>query len=254
LIQGNDIRKLVVEVSAARGTGHVGCALSVCEAVAAIMNVKGPMDRFILSKGHAALAYYAAAHLQGWITRDKLFTYCQDGTHLGVHPEQGNEPTVLIGTGSLGMGLSIAAGMALELKEAKYPPRVFCLCSDAELDEGSTWEAVMFAGHHGLSNLALVIDHNNSQALGRKEDILTIDDIGGLLTEKLDSFGWWSTELDGHDQPLLEKVLDVPRSGPFALVATTTIGKGIPDMEGDYRSHYLPLTPAQILAFKEANP
>ena len=155
------------------GVGHIGSALSIADIVAAlyadILDTTNPRDgdrdRLVLSKGHASLALYAALHLRNTLTFDELSTYCEDGTRLGTHPEPG-VPGVDFATGSLGHGLSLAAGAALAGRLQATKTRAFCLLSDAECNEGSVWEAVMFAAHHRLSNLVAVIDLNGQQALG----------------------------------------------------------------------------------------
>lgn len=233
---GDQIRQLVLEVSKVRNTGHVGSALSICEIMAAVFNVvQGTHHQIVLAKGHAALAYYAGLCLLKEITPDQVQSYCQDGTAFGVHTEVG-QPGVKVSTGSLGMGLSIAVGMAL----ADRSRNIYCICSDAELDEGSTWEAVMFAAHHKLKNICLIVDSNESQALGKKQDILNH---GMRPALEFQAFGWDSWSCDGHDTEGLQANIQLPTHGlPGAIIARTSIGKGVPAMEDDFQSHYLPLS------------
>ena len=151
------IRRIILEQSKRAHIGHIGSALSIADIIAAlytnVLRIPDPddpdRDRFVLSKGHAVLAVYAALHLKGWLTEEELNTYCSDGTLLGVHPEHALRG-VDFSTGSLGHGLCIGAGGALAARLQHSPRRVFVLVSAAECNEGSLWEAVMFAAHHRL--------------------------------------------------------------------------------------------------------
>ena len=250
------IRQLILDAAWHAGVGHIGSALSVADIVAALY--WGPLEhvrpddrdreRFILSKGHAALALYAALRLRGWIDSAELFTYCSDATRLGVHPELG-VPGVDISTGSLGHGLGIGAGMALAARLQGTARRTFVLLSDAECNEGAIWEAVMFAAHHRLSNLVAIIDLNGQQALGYTSDVLDL----GRLAAKWREFGWDAQELDGHDVTGLQKAIAAADSGrPRVIVARTIAGKGVSFMERRVEWHYLPMTREQYeLASRE---
>ncbi len=194
------LRRIILEQSKRANVGHIGSALSVADILAAlygdILHLPSPdapeRDRFILSKGHAALALYAALHLKGFLSAEELNTYCGDDSLLGVHPEQALTG-VDFSTGSLGQGLSVGAGMALGARMSGHAHRVFALLSDAECNEGSLWEAVMFASHHGLSNLVAICDANGQQALGFTDQVLTLEP----LPEKWRAFGW-----DVHEAPV----------------------------------------------------
>ena len=175
------------------------------------------------------------------IDREALDTYCGDDTHLGVHPEHAL-PGVLFSTGSLGHGASLGAGVALAKRIASKSGRVFVLISDAELNEGSVWEALMFAGHHKLDNLCLVLDNNGQQALAPTADVI---DLSGL-TKAVESLGWDCEEVDGHDVDALAAALgrsavDAPRF----VIADTIAGKGVSFMERQVKWHYLPLSDEQ---------
>ena len=180
-ISGSAIRRLVLEQSHRARVGHIGSALSVADLIAAlyggVLRLPAPRDperdRFILSKGHASLAVYAAFFLKGWIEADELNRYCGDDSRLGVHPEHAL-PGIDFSTGSLGHGLSMGAGAALAARLQSSKRRVFVLLSDAECNEGSVWEAVMFGAHHGLSNLIAIVDVNGQQALGYTKDVLDL--------------------------------------------------------------------------------
>jgi transketolase len=209
-----------------------------------VLNIAAPADpdrdRFILSKGHAALALYAALHLRGWITEADLDTYCGDGSLLGVHPEHGL-CGVDFSTGSLGQGLPVGAGAALAARLQGSPRRVFVLVSDAECNEGSLWEAVMFAAHRDLSNLVAIVDVNGQQALGYTRQVLDLSP----LAERWRAFGWSVHEVDGHDVRQMSKVLGSLSTNfgpPHAVIAHTTFGKGVSFMENQIKWHYLPMS------------
>jgi transketolase len=247
----NRIRRIVIEQSKRAGVGHIGSALSISDLLAVLYGhvLRGrpqdaDRDRFILSKGHAALALYAALHCRGLLSEQQLDQFCTDGTALGAHPEHRLQG-VDFSTGSLGHGLPIAVGAALAARMQGSQRRIFVLISDAELNEGSVWEAIMFAAHHRLGHLTAVLDLNGQQALGYTRDILALTPV----TERLRAFGWSATQVDGHDhQALLEALqhgsaLDSP---PTMIVADTTFGKGVSFMESRIEWHYLPMTDDQF--------
>lgn len=252
------IRHIILEQSKRAHVGHIGSALSIADIIAVlyshILNIPSPedseRDRFVLSKGHAALALYAAFHLKGWLTQEELNTYCADDSRLGVHPEYGLRG-VDFATGSLGHGLSMAAGAALAAKLKKSSRCVYVLVSDAELNEGSFWEAVMFAAHHQLSNLVVVIDDNGQQALGFTREVLDLT----ALPERFKAFGWQVQTIDGHNHSELEGALsgiDSLSGKPHMLIAKTTLGKGVSYMERTIKWHYWPMSDEEYsLALKE---
>lgn len=245
------LRELIIQEAGRAGVGHIGSALSVADIVSAlyggILNLPGAghpdRDRFILSKGHAALALYAALYLRGFISREELSTYCGDGSKLGVHPEVAL-PWIDFATGSLGQGLSFGAGSALAARRKGQRRRAFVLMSDAELNEGSVWEAIMFAAHHRLSNLVAIIDLNGQQAFGYTREVMHLKG----LSERLASFGWDVHNVDGHSTAKLASVvrgLDTANGAPHALIAHTTFGKGVSFMERQIKWHYSPLSPSE---------
>jgi transketolase len=253
---GADIRRTVIDQSYRANVGHIGSALSISDLMAAVLaeaalDGDADRDRVVLSKGHAALALYAGLHHVGRMAPGAIDTYCGDGSLLGVHPEHGLDGVDFC-TGSLGQGLSLAAGAALAAKRQGSGRRVFVIISDAELNEGSTWEATMFAAQHGLDNLTLLVDVNGQQALGYTPDILDL----GAVEDKLADFGWDAATVPGHDHEALAAALVRPTSGrPRALVAETTFGYGVSFMESKIEWHYLPLneeTYATALADLEA--
>lgn len=238
------IRRSVIDQSYRANVGHIGSALSISDLVAAVIG--GPArldrgadrDRVVLSKGHAALALYAALHLSGRLDEGAIDTYCADGSLLGVHPEHGLEGIDFC-TGSLGQGLSLGTGAALAAKRDGSDRRVYVIMSDAELNEGSTWEAVMFAAQHKLDNLTLLVDLNGQQALGYTRDIIDLE----AVQDKLSLFGWSAQAVAGHDQAALETALAADTQGrPRAIVAETTFGYGVSFMESKIEWHYLPLS------------
>jgi transketolase len=242
------IRRIVLEQARRAHVGHIGSALSVADIVAAlyggVINLASPADpdrdRFILSKGHAALALYAALYLRRWIQADELAAYCGDATMLGTHPEQ-IIPGVDFATGSLGQGICYGAGAALAARMQKSHRRAFVVVSDAECNEGSLWEAVMFAAHHRLSNLVVIVDSNGQQALGYTKEVLDLSP----LVERWRAFGWDAQEIDGHDPALLSSTiasLDTVSGPPHVLVAKTVAGKGVSFMERQIKWHYWPMS------------
>lgn len=249
LLSATRIRQIILEQSKRAHKGHIGSALSVADIVAtlySVMNIPTPddpdRDRFVLSKGHAALALYAALHLKGWIDEPMLNTFCANDSLLGVHPEQ-----ALIGvdfsTGSLGHGLSMAVGAALAARLQNSSRRIFALLSDAECNEGSLWEAVQFAAHHRLSNLIAVIDLNGQQALDYTDRILNISPI----EDRWKAFGWDVHTVNGHDVQEMATVIEQldtqrPDMAPHVLVAHTTFGKGVSYMTNQIKWHYWPMS------------
>jgi transketolase len=242
------IRRIIIDESYRAKVGHIGSALSIADLVTAV--VAGPMtgegadrDRLVLSKGHAALALYAALHLQGRLDEGQISTYCDDGTLLGVHPERELEG-VDFATGSLGQGLSLGAGAALAAKRQGSDRKVYVIMSDAELNEGSVWEAVMFAAQHQLDNLVLLIDLNGQQAMNYTEKVIDL----GPVEDKFTAFGWDAQTVGGHDQHQLAAALEhaTATSGrPSVLVADTTFGYGVSFMHAVIDWHYLPLNDEQ---------
>lgn len=253
IITPHQIRKIIVEESKRAHVGHIGSALSIADIVTvlfgSVLRLPGTEeaqpDRFILSKGHAALALYAALHIKGILTQDQLETYCSDGSLLGVHPEHQLEG-IDFSTGSLGHGLAIGAGVALAARLSGNTHRVFVLVSDAECNEGSLWETVMFAAHHRLSNLVAIVDDNGQQALGKTKDIIDLRPLG----EKWRVFGWRVHEVNGHSVPELETALrglDTECGPPNVVIANTISGKGVSFMESKVEWHYLPLSDEQYV-------
>lgn len=227
-------------------SSHIGGSLSIADLLAVLysrvlrVDLSRPdwrdRDRFILSKGHAVAALYAALAERGLLPKEWLDTYCQDGSHLPGHITYG-VPGVEVSTGSLGHGLSIGCGMALAGKRDGCPYRVFVLLSDGECDEGSTWEAALFIPHHQLDNLVAIVDYNKIQSFGMVKDVLDLDPLAG----KWQAFGWATRDIDGHDFDQIENaLLSVPfePGRPSCIIAHTVKGKGVSFMEGQLAWHY----------------
>jgi transketolase len=229
------------------GASHVGSSLSMAELLAVLYggvlridpdSVESPeRDRFILSKGHGVAGLYAVLAERGFFPVQWLDEFYRDGTRLAGHATHGRIPGIEVSTGSLGHGLSIACGMALAAQRDGGNYRVFTLLSDGECDEGSIWEAVLFAPHHRLDNLVAIVDYNKIQSLGRTRDVLNLDPLGA----KWSAFGWAVREIDGHDVDQVERTLGaVPfeKDRPSCVIAHTVKGKGISFMEDRLLWHY----------------
>jgi transketolase len=262
-IDPKQMRRIILTQSYRAHVGHIGSCLCVVEILSAlyglVLRAQGPddpnRDRFVLSKGHAGLALYAALYLKKWISRAQLNTFFGDNTLLGVHPEAAL-PGVDFSSGSLGQGISIAVGAALAARLRQAQRRVFCLISDAECNEGSVWEAAMFAAHHRLSNLQVILDWNRVQAFGRTCDIMDLPN----LAERWRTFGWRVSEVDGHSVPAIVDSLSSSSDNPspHLVLARTLFGKGVSYMEKGIpltqknlpvqpmNWHYLPMSPEEF--------
>ncbi len=239
-----ELRVQVLELSHQAKAAHLASALSCIDILAVLyesilaFDPSEPnwpdRDRFILSKGHAAAALYAVLARQGVLDSSQLATYGKANSLLEEHPSP-SLPGVEAATGSLGHGLPIANGIALASRIQKKSFRVFALLSDGECNEGSVWEAAMFAARHKLSNLCAIVDFNKWQATGRSQEVLALDP----LADKWRAFGWAVEEVDGHDHRQLEsKLLAKPGQLPRMFIAHTVKGKGISFMEDDNNWHY----------------
>jgi transketolase len=240
------IRRSIIEQSYRARVGHIGSALCIADILAALFGGAAKLDdgddrdRLILSKGHAALALYAAMAAAGRMTAHELETFCADGSPLGAHPEH-----VVAGidfsTGSLGHGVSLGAGAVLAARLQGSRRRSFVLISDAELNEGSVWEAAMFAAQQRLGRLVVILDLNGQQALGYTRDVIDLEPVADLWRQ----FGWRVDEVDGHDVQQLDSYLsqeNVAVAKPHLVLARTTFGKGVSYMESRIEWHYLPLS------------
>ncbi len=241
------IRANVLRMVHRANASHVGSCLSITDLLAVLygsilkIDPAAPTapnrDRFILSKGHAAAAVYACLAARGFFPESWLETYCEEGSLLSGHLTHHGVPGVEVSTGSLGHGLSLACGMALAGKRRRQPYRVFALLSDGECDEGSTWEAALFAPHHRLDNLVAIIDYNKIQSFGRVEDVLDLEP----FADKWKAFGWAVQGVNGHSHVSISDALSAlpfEAGRPSLLVAHTVKGKGVPFMEDRLEWHY----------------
>jgi len=225
--------------------GHLGGNLSALDAMMLVHHeMMGPQDRFILSKGHSAGAYYVTLWSLGVLTDADLDSFHQDGTRLPGHPSASALPAVLFATGSLGHGLPLAAGLALAARLQGSDRRVFCLTSDGEWQEGATFEALIFIAHHNLANLTVLVDHNGLQGFGSTAGVASMDPLGARLA----GFDVELRDCDGHDLESLRPALGPPGNRPAVVIMRTIKGRGVPGMEGRMESHYLPLSEAQYRA------
>ena len=226
---------------------HIGSNYSMAELLAVLygsilrVNPANPdwpeRDRFVLSKGHGCAALYAVLAERGFFPVDWLETFCQNGSCMPGHATHTHLPGVEVSTGSLGHGLSLATGMAFAAKLTGKAYRVFALLSDGDCAEGSTWEAVLFARHHGLDNLTAIVDYNNIYSVDFVRTVLSLEP----LAAKWRSFGWAVHEVDGHDLDRVEIALSqVPyeHACPSCVIAHTVKGKGVSFMENQVLWHF----------------
>jgi len=241
------IRIHALNMTSRGGSSHIGSALAMADILAvlygSVLRVEpgdpknSDRDRFVLSKGHAGAAVYAALAESGFFPVEKLETHYQDGSDLSGHVSHKGIPGVELSTGSLGHGLSVGVGMAYVGNLHNADHRVFVLLSDGECDEGSNWEAIMFAAHHRLDNLVAIVDYNKIQSLAPVSETLQLEP----FADKWISFGWSVVEVDGHNHDELRAALSgVPSEPqkPTCVIAHTTKGKGVSFMENTVLWHY----------------
>lgn len=250
--RANNMRKNIIKMLKEAGSGHPGVSLSAADIVASlyfggVMNYSEAdpqhpeRDYFILSKGHAAPVLYAALAELGYVPEDELLTLRKLHSRLQGHPDSKKLPGVEVSTGSLGQGLSIAAGVALgvridQQRDGGPKRRVFTLLGDGEIEEGQVWEAAMFAAHYHLDNLVAIVDNNNLQIDGDVRDVAGLDNI----SSKFKSFGWQTIEVDGHDIGAVVTALKTATlldGSPVCIVAHTVKGKGVSFMENQAGWH-----------------
>lgn len=242
------IRRLSVEMITYARWGHIGGAFSMAEILAVLyarhMNHRPTQpdwdgrDRLVLSKAHGSPALYAALALSGYYPLEKIYTYCELGGFEG-HTDMARTPGLESSGGPLGMGLSVAVGMALGMRFKENPRgRVFCILGDGETNEGNVWEAAMSAAHYHLDNLIAVVDYNKVMAKGFVWDEMAIEP----FADKWRAFGWDVIEVDGHDLPALAEAFHrarwvMPRGKPLVIIAHTVKGKGVEMAEFNYKWH-----------------
>jgi transketolase len=241
------VRSNVLRMAHRGGTPHVASALSCVDLLVALyfralhVDPADPdepdRDRLILSKGHGCMALYAVLAERGFFPESLLNEYAQDGGRLAEHPGRRCVPGVELATGSLGHGLSVGVGLAMAARLSRRQSRVFVLMSDAECNEGSVWEAAMFAPAQRLDNLVAIVDYNKWSAMGRTEAMLE------PFVQKWRAFGWLAGEIDGHDPEAIADVLaSIPseQGRPTVIIAHTVKGKGVSFMENNLEWHYRP--------------
>jgi transketolase len=241
-----NIRRAVLKMSYEGKGAHISSCLSIVDILTVLyftvlrIDPSSPStttrDRFILSKGHAVAALYATLAERGFFSSDLLSMYGKDNSKLPCHPEYGWIPGIEFSTGSLGHGLPVGCGLALGGRMDRMDYRVFVLLSDAECNEGSTWEAAAFAAHHDLDNLVVLLDYNKFQAYGSTRGVLNMEPMGG----KWRSFGWQVVEVDGNDIGLLQQALGgaMVRFKPTIVICHTTAGHGVSFTQNQLQWHY----------------
>ena len=241
------VRRHAVEMTHLGKSSHIGSVLSMADIIAVLYGKvlrfdplfpKWPgRDRFILSKGHAGAGIYAVLAESGFFSTEKLRSHYQDGSDLSGHVSHKGVAGVEFSTGSLGHGLPVACGMAKAALLDECSHRVFCLLSDGECDEGSNWEAALFAAHHRLASLVVVIDYNKIQSLAGVAETIALEP----FADKWRDFGWDVVEVDGHDHGQLEQAMHLRVAAdvrPRCVIAHTIKGKGVSFMEGSVLWHY----------------
>lgn len=242
------IRVLTLEADYHAKSSHIGGSLSMVDILAVLyggnyLNItpqttdSPDRDRFVLSKGHCCASLYATLALRGFINPDDLRNHYGDNGTLYYTHCSSYINGVEISSGSLGHGLSVALGLALAARASKRQYNVFCLTGDGELDEGSNWEALLFAAHHKMQNLCFIVDYNKLQSMGDIKDILDI----APLAEKFKAFNWNVLEIDGHDVEQIAEAFESFKKEterPSVIIANTIKGKGVSFMENDIKWHY----------------
>ena len=241
------IRRTVLKMTSKGQASHVGSCLSVADILAVlygeVLNIDPKRvdwperDRMIVSKGHAAAAVYAVLAELDYFPSNWLLNYGNPGSPLLGHVSH-TIAGIELSTGSLGHGLPIAAGLSLAAKRSGQEWRSFVVLSDGELNEGSNWEAALFAAHHGLDNLIAIVDYNKLQGFGRTGEVLELEP----LADKWQAFGWETLEVDGNDVEDLTKVFSNIRpftNRPTSIIAHTVKGKGVSFMENRLEWHYM---------------
>lgn len=244
LVLARNIRRHAIKMTHQGKSAHIGSVLSIADILAVLYedimktDSKNPWledrDRFILSKGHAGAGVYAVLAEKKFFSTEILMRHGQNGSNLSGHVSHKNVPGVEFSTGSLGHGLPVACGMAYAAKLKKQKHRIFVLLSDGECDEGSNWEAILFAAHQKLNNLSVVIDYNKLQSMKSIAETLGLEP----FVAKWQSFGWDVSECDGHDHHELNLMLKITSLRPRCIIAHTTKGKGVSFMENQIEWHY----------------
>lgn len=245
------LRRTILNMAYSGQTVHIGCAFSLVEVMAVLYREHlryrsddphwSGRDYLVLSKGHGVMAVYACLHEIGWLSDTDIARYFKDGTKLkGL--SDAHVPGLEVTSGSLGHGLSVGVGLAMAAKRRGTDQRVYAIVGDGEMNEGSCWEALLFATQFRLSNLITIVDANGYQAMGSTREVMDMDP----WTDKFRAFGQEVREVDGHDETAIHEALQeleaLPSDRPRALIARTVKGHGVSFMAGDNRWHYTRLT------------
>ncbi|MFN8310726.1 MAG: 1-deoxy-D-xylulose-5-phosphate synthase N-terminal domain-containing protein [Chitinophagales bacterium] len=230
--------------------GHVGCSLSCAEILTFLrMYQMKESDHLLLSKGHAAAALYSVLAEAKVISDEAIQTFYRNNTYLAAHPPTNKLKGIPFATGSLGHGLSLAAGLGLASKLKSLGKNVYCVTSDGEIDEGATWEAALFIAHHQLTNVFWLIDRNQLQGYGRTEQVMKLEP----LDQKLEAFGFQVKQCDGHDFNAIHEALQfADGKKPLAVICNTRKGRGWAEYEDQLDSHYLPMKDVHYEAIGKA--
>ena len=246
---GSELRKIILRMAGDGTAGHIGCAFSLVEIFNSLysdvikfdqLDPRSPTRDYVcLSKGHGVMALYAIFYKLGWLNDEELDNYFKDNSKLFGLCED-HIPGIEVSGGSLGHGLPVATGIALGLERKRSKQHVYCIVGDGELNEGSMWEAILFAGHHQLKNLTIIVDLNQFQAMGKTQDIIRLDP----LDKKFESFGFVTEFCDGHNKENISSALMRLSSNnkPSVLIANTVKGKGVSFMEAENLWHYKKMT------------
>ncbi len=240
LQKSQSIKQRFLQMYKSANAGHVGCALSCAELLTFVRySWMNETDEIVLSKGHAAAALYSLLAEEGILNEADIKTFYQNDTYLAAHPPANKIKRIPFATGSLGHGLSLAAGLGLAAKLKKNNKQIFCITSDGEINEGSTWEAALFIRHHQLKNVFWLIDRNGLQGYGKTEDVMQLEP----LADKLKAFGFNVIEAAGHDFESLEIAKTAAQNSalPSVVICHTTKGKGWAKYENQVDCHYLPM-------------
>ncbi len=261
VLEAKELRKTILTMITGSHASHIASSYSIIEILVYLYEKvlkidphnpnKPDRDRFILSKGWGVAALYATLAQKGFFDKKLLETYCKDGSKLIGIATRNGIPGIEATTGSMGHGLPIGVGMALAAKLQELPYRVFVVVSDGECDEGSTWEAILQAGHHKLDNLTVIVDYNKWQSFGRVKEILDLEP----FAKKWQAFKWSTAEINGHDLSELAgafSTLPFEKGKPNVVIAHTIKGKGVSVLEDRNEWHYKTPTQAEIdIAWKE---
>ncbi len=250
-----EARKALVTIASKSMSPHIGSSLSHIDIITTlyseILNINPETaedptrDRFILSKGHAALGYYIILAQHGFIPMEEVENYAQNDTRLAAHPVYASAPGIEATSGSLGHGLPMALGLSIAARRNGWKSKYFVLISDGECDEGSNWEAILLAGHLGLDNLTVIVDYNKIQSFGTVKEVLDLEP----FADKWRACKWGVKEVNGHSFDELVPALSslpIEKGKPNVVIAHTIKGKGVPYMENKLEWHYLNVKPEQL--------